>query len=107
MINCQRDTKEGHHRLLSLYKRNAKTGHEKKVNDFYHRFLRPTSSNKELVTVARILTAVTIILGSGLGLLLKSAGQAFNLLLMIGAGTGLIYILRWFNRFLYRFSCRV
>ena len=66
------------------------------VNDFYHRFLRPTSSNKELVTVARILTAVTIILGSGLGLLLKSAGQAFNLLLMIGAGTGLIYILRWF-----------
>ena len=66
------------------------------VNDFYHRFLRPKSSNKELVTVARILTAVTIILGSGLGLLLKSAGQAFNLLLMIGAGTGLIYILRWF-----------
>ena len=66
------------------------------VNDFYHRFLRPTSSNKELVTVARILTAVTIILGSGLGLLLKSAGQAFNLILMIGAGTGLIYILRWF-----------
>ena len=66
------------------------------VNDFYHRFLRPKSSNKELVTVARMLTAVTIILGSGLGLLLKSAGQAFNLLLMIGAGTGLIYILRWF-----------
>lgn len=66
------------------------------VNDFYHRFLRPESSNKELIAVARIITVFTIILGGGLGLLLKSAGQAFNLLLMIGAGTGLIYILRWF-----------
>ena len=66
------------------------------VNDFYHRFLRPRASNKELVAVARISTVFTIILGSGLGLLLTSAGQAFNLLLMIGAGTGLIYILRWF-----------
>ena len=35
-------------------------------------------------------------MGAGLGLMLKSAGQAFDLLLMIGAGTGLIYILRWF-----------
>lgn len=66
------------------------------VNDFYHRFIRTDSSKRELVTVARIITIVTIILGAGLGLLLKSAGQAFNLLLMIGAGTGLIYILRWF-----------
>ena len=66
------------------------------VNDFYHRFLRPESSNKELITVARIITVFTIILGASLGLLLKSAGQVFNLLLMIGAGTGLIYILRWF-----------
>ena len=66
------------------------------VNDFYYRFLRPDSSKKELVNIARVFTVVTIILGAGLGLILKSAGQAFNLLLMIGAGTGLIYILRWF-----------
>ena len=66
------------------------------VNDFYYRFIRPDCSKKELVNVARIFTVVTIILGAGLGLTLKSAGQAFNLLLMIGAGTGLIYILRWF-----------
>ena len=66
------------------------------VNDFYHRFFRPGASKKELVAVARISIVFTIILGSGLGLLLTSAGQAFNLLLMIGAGTGLIYILRWF-----------
>ena len=46
--------------------------------------------------MGRIFTVISIILGAGLGLVLTSAGQAFNLLLMIGAGTGLIYILRWF-----------
>ena len=66
------------------------------VNDFYHRFIKPNASEKELVLAGRLFTVVSIILGGGLGLLLTSAGQAFTLLLMIGAGTGLIYILRWF-----------
>ena len=66
------------------------------VNDFYHRFIKPNASESELVKAGRFFTIISIILGSGLGLLLTSAGQAFNLLLMIGAGTGLIYILRWF-----------
>ena len=66
------------------------------VNDFYHRFISPESTEKQLVTMGRLFTIISIILGSGLGLLLTSAGQAFNLLLMIGAGTGMIYILRWF-----------
>ena len=66
------------------------------VNDLYHRFIKPNASEKELVMMGRLFTVISIILGAGLGLLLKSAGQAFNLLLMIGAGTGLIYILRWF-----------
>jgi Na+/proline symporter len=66
------------------------------VNDFYHRFIRPDASEKQLVRAGRLFTVVSIILGGGLGLLLTSAGQAFTLLLMIGAGTGMIYILRWF-----------
>tara|TARA_B100000315_G_scaffold258691_1_gene311721 strand:+ start:13203 stop:14936 length:1734 start_codon:yes stop_codon:yes gene_type:complete len=66
------------------------------VNDFYQRFIRPDASEKQLVRVGRMFTVVSIILGAGLGLLLTSAGQAFTLLLMIGAGTGMIYILRWF-----------
>ena len=66
------------------------------VNDLYHRFINPSASQKELVKVGRLFTFASIILGGGLGLILKNAGQAFNLLLMIGAGTGLIYILRWF-----------
>ena len=66
------------------------------VNDFYQRFIRPDASEKQLVAVGRMFTVISIILGGGLGLMLTSAVQAFNLLLMIGAGTGLIYILRWF-----------
>ena len=66
------------------------------VNDFYHRFIKPDASEKQLVTAGRLFTVVSIILGGGLGLVLTSAGQAFTLLLMIGAGTGMIYILRWF-----------
>jgi Na+/proline symporter len=66
------------------------------VNDFYQRFIKPDASEKHLVNVGRLFTVISIILGGGLGLFLTSAGQAFELLLMIGAGTGMIYILRWF-----------
>tara|TARA_B100000575_G_scaffold291549_1_gene297759 strand:+ start:59 stop:718 length:660 start_codon:yes stop_codon:yes gene_type:complete len=66
------------------------------VNDFYHRFLRQDASQKELVFAGRVFTVMSISIGAGLGLTLQSAGQAFNLLLLVGAGTGAIYILRWF-----------
>ena len=66
------------------------------VNDFYHRFVNPVATQEKLVSVGRMFTFVSIFLGGGLGLILTNAGQAFNLLLMIGAGTGLIFILRWF-----------
>ncbi|GIR23190.1 hypothetical protein CM15mP37_06950 [bacterium] len=66
------------------------------VNDFYHRFLRQDASQRELVFAGRVFTVISITIGAGLGLTLQSAGQAFNLLLLVGAGTGAIYILRWF-----------
>lgn len=66
------------------------------VNDFYQRFIAPEASDKKLVWAGRIFTVVTMVLGTVLGLLLTDASQAFNLLLLLGAGTGLIYILRWF-----------
>ena len=66
------------------------------VNDFYKRFIYPEACEAELVKVGRIFSIISISLGGGLGLLLTSANQAFNLLLMLGSGTGLIYILRWF-----------
>ena len=66
------------------------------VNDFYHRFVNPDASEKKLVLVGRIFTIFSITLGAASGLMLTNAEQAFSLLLLLGSGTGLIYILRWF-----------
>jgi SSS family transporter len=66
------------------------------VNDFYKRFIRPDAPQNELVNVGRISTVVLMILAALLALVLENALQAFNILLQIGAGTGLIFILRWF-----------
>ena len=66
------------------------------VNDFYLRFVKPEASDKELVSVGRISTVVLMVLSSILALALSSALSAFEILLQIGAGTGLIFILRWF-----------
>ncbi len=66
------------------------------VNDFYLRFVKPEASDKEQINAARLFTVVSAILGLSLGLWLTDASQAFDLLLLLGAGTGLIYILRWF-----------
>lgn len=66
------------------------------VNDFYLRFVRPEASEKELVNVGRISTIVLMVLAAFLALSLSNALEAFQILLQIGAGTGLIFILRWF-----------
>ena len=61
------------------------------VNDFYKRFINQQASENQMVRMGRIFTIISIIFGAGLGLILTSASQAFELLLMIGAGTGLIF----------------
>lgn len=66
------------------------------VNDFYKRFIKPEAEQSELINVAKGFTVISAVLGMGLGLMLTDATQAFNLLLLLGAGTGAIYILRWF-----------
>ncbi len=66
------------------------------VNDFYKRFVHPRASEKRLVAVGRISTVVLMLLAGAVALLLSNALQAFHILLQIGAGTGLIFILRWF-----------
>ena len=66
------------------------------VNDFYRRFIDRQASEKKLVVVARITTVILMIFAALLALLLSNALQAFQILLQIGAGTGLIFILRWF-----------
>ena len=66
------------------------------VYDFYKTQINPDASQKRLVAVGRISTVVLMVLSTLLALLLQNAMQLFNLLLVFGAGTGLIFILRWF-----------
>lgn len=66
------------------------------VNDFYGRFYHPEASERQKVRFGRISTVSLMVVSVLLALVLQNALQAFQYLLMIGAGTGLIYILRWF-----------
>lgn len=66
------------------------------VNDFYVRFISPKANAKKQVLVGRISTILMMIAAALLALKLEEAKTAFDLLLQIGAGTGLLFILRWF-----------
>ena len=67
------------------------------VNDFYRRFVRPEAEEKELVLMGRLSTVVLMVLSGALALtLLDNATQAFNILILSGAGSGAIYLFRWF-----------
>ncbi len=66
------------------------------VNDFYIRFIRKNAGNKEQVFIGRISTVLMMVFAALLALVLDEAREGFNLLLTIGAGTGLLFILRWF-----------
>ena len=66
------------------------------VHDLYRRFLKPDASERHLVWLSRVMTAVLMVVSGATVFLLSTAGEAFQLLLSIGAGTGLIYLLRWF-----------
>ncbi|MEE8117694.1 MAG: sodium:solute symporter family protein [Gemmatimonadales bacterium] len=66
------------------------------VDDFYRRFLAPDEDERHYVMVGRMSTVVLIVLAGAVSLWLENALQAFQILLQIGAGTGLIFLLRWF-----------
>lgn len=66
------------------------------VHDVYRRFLKPDESERHYVAVARWSTALLMVAAALLTYVLETARQSFDLLLAIGAGTGLIYLLRWF-----------
>ena len=86
--------------LISAYMSTISTqlnwGSSYVVYDFYKRQINPDASQKRLVAVGRISTVILMVLSTLLALLLQNAMQLFNLLLVFGAGTGLIFILRWF-----------
>jgi Na+/proline symporter len=66
------------------------------VHDCYRRFLRPGASERHYVRIGRVVTGLLMLLSALLTFQLESAKVTFDLLLSIGAGTGLLYLLRWF-----------
>jgi solute:Na+ symporter, SSS family len=66
------------------------------VHDFYRRFISPDKHEKHYVAVGRGCTVVLYVLAALLSRVLESAQEAFEVLISIGAGTGLLYLLRWF-----------
>lgn len=66
------------------------------VFDFYKQQINPNATEKQMVAVGRLSTVVLMVLSALLALAMQNAMSVFNLLLSFGAGTGLIFILRWF-----------
>ncbi|SHI45595.1 sodium:solute symporter family protein [Pseudozobellia thermophila] len=66
------------------------------VFDFYKQQINPKATEKQMVAVGRISTVVLMVFSAVLALALENALQIFDILLTFGAGTGLIFILRWF-----------
>ncbi|MGX1024613.1 sodium:solute symporter family protein [Psychroflexus sp. MBR-150] len=66
------------------------------VNDFYVRFIKPEASSKQQVLIGRLSILIMMLLSALLAFVLEEAKDAFDLLLQIGAGTGLLFIVRWF-----------
>jgi Na+/proline symporter len=66
------------------------------VHDFYRRFVRPDASEKHYVMAGRLATILLFVASSALVFALDTAKEAFNLILQVGAGTGLLYLVRWF-----------
>jgi len=66
------------------------------VHDFYRRFFVTDKSEKHYVFIGRVFTFLLMIISAFFALYLNNSLQAFGIILQIGAGTGLIFILRWF-----------
>ncbi len=66
------------------------------IDDWYRRFISPDREDRHYLRLARLATIGLIILAGIVSLWLENALQAFQILLQIGAGTGLVFLLRWF-----------
>jgi len=66
------------------------------VHDFYRRFLRKNASEKHYVMAGRLATVGLFLAAGGLVFVLETAKDSFDIILQVGAGTGLLYLVRWF-----------
>ncbi len=66
------------------------------VHDFYRRFVRRGATEAHYVRTGRLVTVGLFVLSSATVFALTTARDSFNIILQIGAGTGLLYLVRWF-----------
>jgi solute:Na+ symporter, SSS family len=66
------------------------------VHDFYRRFLKKDATEKHYVMVGRLATIVLFFSAGALVFVLETAKDSFDIILQVGAGTGLLYLVRWF-----------
>src|SRR5262245_56647186 len=66
------------------------------VHDFYRRFINKDAEERHYVFTGRLVTIALFFLSSSLVFVLDSAKNAFDIILQVGAGTGLLYLVRWF-----------
>ena len=66
------------------------------VADFYRRFLRRNASERHYVSVSRVCTVLLVIASAWVSVHLASIASGWEVVLQIGAGTGAVYILRWY-----------
>jgi SSS family solute:Na+ symporter len=86
--------------MLAAYRSTIEThlnwGTSYLVHDLYRRFLKRDASERHYVLMGRIVTALLMVCAALLTFALDTAKESFDLILSVGAGTGLIYLLRWF-----------
>lgn len=82
--------------LMSTISTHLNWGASYLTHDFYKRFIRPDASDQNLIVFGRVVTVLLMLCTALLVPYLESAKKAFGILLQIGAGTGLLFILRWF-----------
>lgn len=66
------------------------------VHDFYRRFIKTDADEKHYVFAGRMATILLFFVSSGLVFVLDTAKDTFDIILQVGAGTGLLYLVRWY-----------
>jgi Na+/proline symporter len=66
------------------------------VSDFYRRFLRPQAADRHYVVVSRLATVLLVIASAWVSVHLESIASGWQVVMEIGAGTGAVYLLRWY-----------
>ena len=66
------------------------------VNDFYRRFVRRDASEPHYVAASRVATALLTVISAAVAFRIESIGGAWKLLIITGAGTGAVLLLRWY-----------